>query len=751
MPSTLILARVGGGFAVVLVAALPLIRFGGWEIDDTDIGLIRAPWQLAQTLGSAWNPNGFGFDQTRSQALLFPVNATFTLMHLLRVPAGDETQLWLGLLLATAGTGMWWFLNGWFARPSTWNVTVVITAAMGYMLSSFVIVIATDTTMFLLPYATLPWLLGITFRAAAGRMRPLRRRGPIGTYPVRYLGPGPPASADQRDCHCDFRVGCRRPDGPAAPSHGGCRRCGSRGCCAHVDLGPDGVERTRGSKPGHRSLSAESAAMYDAHTSAAEVARLQGYWALYSGYADRPYRPYQSYYLDSFVGTRVGYLLVALAVIGAFARRRQRVAIVLAVLALVSWRLVIGVYPVPFPPGSPSFFRWAFAHIPLASTFRDTFKFMTVLTLTVLALAAASIVVWEGSERQRQGRHTKQATRWPVRTVGLCVLVFAVVGTAEPVWGGQLWWPDKGTQLMPASWQNVASWLNAQPEPPSERVLLLPDMPFPVYDWGVPPTEPAATLVHRWEVFQVPGTQSVYGEMEIRSLFQALQAVPHRGGTEFVRLLAAARIRFLLVRGDMQIGYYPGIPSAEQTEQWLGKVAGVQRVAVFGPLVVYRVNDPLAPLVACTGITTSRCANKVVSSGGGTSYQVSLRGIGDHRVVSLDEAYEAGWQAVGTAGIRRVALPHVVVNNFANGWQVPGWVRQVTLVYEPVKVLAPARLLSAIAVVVVLVLLATDLRRSRRRSAFLPPGPRKRSKRWTEERSGCTARPTTRERMMADR
>jgi len=488
MPSTLILARVGGVFGVVLVAALPLIRFGGWEIDDTDIGLIRAPWQLAQTLGSAWNPNGFGFDQTRSQALLFPVNATFALMHLLRVPAGDETQLWLGLLLATAGTGMWWFLNGWFARPSTWNVTVVITAAVGYMLSSFVIVIATDTTMFLLPYATLPWLLGITLRAAAGRMRPLRAVGLLALTLCATSALDLPLLLINVTATVIFglavadRMARRRQVMVVVAGVG-------LGVAALMwTLGPTAWSAHEDPSQAIANLSAESAAMYDAHTSAAEVARLQGYWALYSGYADRPYRPYQSYYLESFVGTRVGYLLVALAVIGAFARRRQRVAIVLAVLALVSWRLVIGVYPVPFPPGSPSFFRWAFAHIPLASTFRDTFKFMTVLTLTVLALAAASIAVWEGSERQRQGRHTKQATRWPVRTVGLCVLVFAVVGTAEPVWGGQLWWPDKGTQLMPASWQNVASWLNAQPEPPSERVLLLPDMPFPVYDWGVPPT-----------------------------------------------------------------------------------------------------------------------------------------------------------------------------------------------------------------------------------------------------------------------
>jgi arabinofuranan 3-O-arabinosyltransferase len=704
--STPVLARIGGVAAVMLGAALPLIRFGGWEIDDTNLGLIRAPWQLAHASLGAWNPNGFGFDQTHSQALLFPVNVTFGLMQSLNVPAGDRTQLWLGLLQVTAGAGMWWFLGGWFDRSSAWNVGVAATAGVGYMLSSFVIVLSTDTTMLLLPYATLPWLLGITLRAAMGRMRPLRAVALLALVLCATSAMDLPLLLIDVIATMAFGIAVV---GQQA------RRRQAVLLLAGVGLGFAALLWTVGPtvwsahvdpSQATANLSAESAAMYDAHTSPTEVSRLQGFWALYSGYADRPYRPYQSYYLRSIVGRGIGYWLVGLAVVGVALRRRHRVTIVLAILGVVAWRLVIGVFPAPLPPGSPALFQWAFAHVPLASTFRDTFKFMTLLTLAVVALAAAGIAVWDADKRLRHGR--------AVRTIGLCVLVLAVVGTAEPVWGGQLWWPDKGTQRMPAYWQNTASWLNARPEPPSERVLLLPDMPFPVYDWGMPPTEPAATLVHRWNVVQVPGTQSVYGQKEITALFHALQAVPHGGGPELTRLLTAARIRYLLVRGDMRTGYYPGIPPAAQTEQWLGEVPGVRRVASFGPLVVYRVDGTLASLVGCTDATAAMCTTGVASNGAGTSFQVALTDTVTPRVVSLDEAYGRGWMAVGSAGDRRTALRHVVVDGFANGWKVPGWVRRVIIVYEPASVLTPARAVSVVAVAVALFLLIIDLRRARR-------------------------------------
>src|SRR5487761_154639 len=94
--------QVAALLVVALAALIPLVRFGGWEIDHTDVGLIRGPWHLASTLSGPWNQNQFGFNQTNSRALLVPVDVVFGLMQLAHVPAGDRTQLWLTLLLFAA-------------------------------------------------------------------------------------------------------------------------------------------------------------------------------------------------------------------------------------------------------------------------------------------------------------------------------------------------------------------------------------------------------------------------------------------------------------------------------------------------------------------------------------------------------------------------------------------------------------------------------------------------------------------------
>lgn len=712
------IGQVAGIATIVLAATLPLLRFGAWEINDTDVGLIQAPWRLVQSLSGAWNPNVFGFDQTRSQALLFPVNMTFGLLQLLHIPVGDRTQVWLGLLVSIAGAGMWWFLAGWLDRAPAWNTLVIITAAVGYMLSTFVIDLSTDTTMFVLPYATLPWLLGIVLRLSSGRISSLRAVGLLALVICFTSAVDIPLLAIDAAATLVFGlalVGRRRQ--AVVVVAGLVLGIGT----LLWTLGPTAWSFRVDPTQANANLSAESASMYDAATSPEAVSRLQGYWALYTGYADRPYRPYYAYYLESPVGSNVGFVLMGLAAAGALLRRRTRAAIAITTMAAVSWRLVIGVHPGAFPAGSSEVFRWAFAHVPLAATFRDTFKFMTVLTFAVVALGAAGLAVWESSapihrsrpaRRARRGHHARLGHRaHAFRIVGLGAMIFAVVATAQPIWGGQLWWPDKGIQRMPAYWQEAASWLNSRPAPPSERVLLLPNMPFPVYDWGMPPTEPAATLVRRWQVYEVPGTRSVFGQREIATLFHALQAVSRGGGTLFTHLLADARIRYLLVRGDMLTGYYPNVQTVLQTEKWLDSLARVRRVAQFGPLVVYRLAGSLAPLVGCATVQGGNCAARVKGRGGDNSFRLVLTHTGLHRIVSLDEAYARGWQAIGSVASRRLALKHAVINGFANEWQVPGWVRRVTITYEPSAVLGPARALSIGAVVLALLLLAEDLRR----------------------------------------
>ena len=83
------------------------------------------------------------------------------LLHTVGVPVWVAQRLWLGTLLVLAGTGVWWCarLLG-LSRPGA------TAAAVLYQLSPYVLLYVPRTSVILLPWAGLGWLLGLTVLAA---------------------------------------------------------------------------------------------------------------------------------------------------------------------------------------------------------------------------------------------------------------------------------------------------------------------------------------------------------------------------------------------------------------------------------------------------------------------------------------------------------------------------------------------------------------------------------------------------------
>src|SRR5487761_1185003 len=624
--------QVAALLVVALAALIPLVRFGGWEIDHTDVGLIRGPWHLASTLSGPWNQNQFGFNQTNSRALLVPVDVVFGLMQLAHVPAGDRTQLWLTLLLFAAGAGMWWFLRG-FVERAPLNDAIVVISSVAFMFSSYVILLATDNVFgFIVPYATLPWLFGVAYRSAHKKIRPLRATGLLALLVFATTALDPPLLVIDIAATLLFGVA-------VAPR--GRRLAQMSVLCSGLFLGlvtliwvlaPLAWSTHVDPNQALTSLAKENIQMYDQQTTPANVTKLQGYWALYSGYAGRPYRPYQSYYLSSPFGNLSGLVLVGLAVMGAFISRTKRLVPVLLVVGLVAWRAVVGVNASGIPPGSDRLVRWLYTNVPLGGTFRDTFKFMPVLILVVVTLAAA------GLTSRTDVAKSRAKSRTVVRWLGVGLFGLCTIAIAEPIWGGQIWWPDTGTQLMPHYWQAAADWINSRPGPASQRVLLLPDMPFPVYSWGSPPNDPSSALFEHWQVYEMSSEPTQYVRKEVTALINTIHSVSTDQGRSLDTLLSADRIRYILVQGDMLTGYYHVTPAAAY-EDWLREARGLTRVASFGPLVFFKVNEPLAPMVGCP---TQACTTRVASNTGSTRFLVDVSRATSPRALQLNESYDQG-------------------------------------------------------------------------------------------------------------
>src|SRR4051794_37669549 len=146
------LALTAGAFV------LALVQRPGRLIADTKIDLYVDPVDFVGRVASAWTPTGqlghvFG---GQYGGYLFPMAPWFALGDLAGVPTWVVHRLWFGALLAASALGMLRLLDALLGRPRR---AAHVAAAVLYVLNPYVAVYANRTSVALLAYAALPWLL----------------------------------------------------------------------------------------------------------------------------------------------------------------------------------------------------------------------------------------------------------------------------------------------------------------------------------------------------------------------------------------------------------------------------------------------------------------------------------------------------------------------------------------------------------------------------------------------------------------
>jgi arabinofuranan 3-O-arabinosyltransferase len=130
----------------------------GLATADTKINLHVDPGRFFSDVASMWTSTGqLGGVQTGQQAgYLFPMGPFFALGHALGLGDWVVQRLWLGTLLALAAWGVMRLLTVLLERSS---VAAPVVGALVMMLNPFVVTYVNRTTVTLLAYAALPWLL----------------------------------------------------------------------------------------------------------------------------------------------------------------------------------------------------------------------------------------------------------------------------------------------------------------------------------------------------------------------------------------------------------------------------------------------------------------------------------------------------------------------------------------------------------------------------------------------------------------
>lgn len=150
-----------GVLLLLAVSYIPLLLTKPGKVGaDTKTYLYLDPGRLLSRAPYMWDPNiGLGTVTHQNIGYLWPMGPYYFVMDALGLPDWVAQRLWMGSIIFAAGMGVRWML-----RELNWRGTGVTVAAFAYALSPYILEYAARISVILLPFAGLPWLIGLAVR-----------------------------------------------------------------------------------------------------------------------------------------------------------------------------------------------------------------------------------------------------------------------------------------------------------------------------------------------------------------------------------------------------------------------------------------------------------------------------------------------------------------------------------------------------------------------------------------------------------
>lgn len=455
---------------LALIAYVPsLLSSPGRMPADTKLYLYLDPGGLISRAPKAWDPSQFGgWVPHQMIQYLWPTGPWYWVCDRLGVPDWVAHRLWIATLMFLAGFGVFRF-----ARALRLPVAGAAITALVYQLSPYLLPYISRTSVMLLPWAALGWLLTLTMRA----VREGGWRAPAWIALVVCSAAGVNATA--------FAVILPAPMIWMALEWRAARVSTRQVLTASLRIGLLSIAASLWwvamlvlqSRHGADVLSySETLDAVAYTTNSMEVMRGLGYWLFY---VNDPYGPATTAsfaYQQSALLILVGAALMLICLLGIALTRfaHRRFAALLVATGLV---IAVGVHP--FADPSPA--AGALRSSGLALALRSSTRAIPLIALG-MGLGAAALLDAVATRRARLG-------------VGLRLVVVLLIAVNLPsLWTADLVDPAlERDQDPPDAWIDAAHALAASDV--TARVLQLPGAEFGAFRWGytVDPPLPGLT------------------------------------------------------------------------------------------------------------------------------------------------------------------------------------------------------------------------------------------------------------------
>src|SRR4051794_15660727 len=464
--------------------ALAVLQRPGWSSSDTKIDLHTDPVRFLGEIASLWTPSSGlgGVESAQYAGYLFPMGPFFALGHWLGLGDWVVDRLWLGVVLAI---GCWGMVRAAEALGAARTRVGSAVAGLVYLLNPYVVVFTNRTTISLLAYALMPWLVVVARR---GLRTPSRWREPaLFALLVAAAGGGVNAAVVALVMLAPLAIVLYEAFIRSVPWRSawsfGWRALAATFAASLWWIAPAaaqaayGVDFLRFTEP---------AGAIWATTSLSESFRAMGYWISYVGVGFngvvRPYFSDAGTLLFNHLVVTAGLMAPGLALLGfAWTRRRRYAALFLALVLLGTLLMAIG-----FPEGTPlrRGATFAYNHLPSVRFLRTTYKAGPLVVLGVAGLAAMAVELALARIRTR-------AVAPIVAALAGCALLAAA---AWPLVSGDAVDRQVTWKRIPAGWKAAARDLDDNLGG-NARAAVLPGQLYAFYRWGgtVDPILPALT------------------------------------------------------------------------------------------------------------------------------------------------------------------------------------------------------------------------------------------------------------------
>src|SRR3954471_5058193 len=549
---------------------LALLQRPGLASSDTKIDLHVDPSGFLGDVASVWNPTGsLGHIQGGQYGgYLWPMGPFFALLHEIGLSPWLIQRLWLGTLLAIGAWGVVRLLDA--LLPGRRGVAHIVAGVL-FAVNPYVVVFSSRTTITLLGYALLPWLLLVVHRglrdprpwwwAAAFGLLVTSSGGGVNAAVTGWLLVGPLLLVFYEVLLCGV---------PGRTAWALAWRSGVASLLASIWwIVPVLVQASYGID--FLKFTEQIGSIWNT-TSLPESLRLMGYWPSYLGvgYTDslRPYFGDSGTLLFNPAVLVASLLVPALALWGFVWTRRWRYGPFFLLLALTG----LLVMSVGFPEGTPlrKAATFTYNHVEPVQFLRTTYKAGPLLALGLACLGGVAFAeLWR---------------RWLAARIRLIALGLAaaalLVLASLPLFQGravELTW-----KRIPAAWTDAARGLDRD-LPQGSRALVLPGQPFAFYRWGgtVDPILPSLTE-RPVAIRNVPPYDDLHA---VDLLWTTDNLVQQQRGLpgELPSLLDLLSARSVVTGADDDVARSGGMPPGEAAGTLRG--AGLTRAArSYGPV-----------------------------------------------------------------------------------------------------------------------------------------------------------------------